>query len=142
MAGRRKASGLPGVAGGGLILGRVVRAKAFALTAPGLLGFDHLRRWNGVQWKRRPVARFATRLRRSEVQCPRSVSAKVSVPPPIAVDRRLDFLVPISAKKLATRCNFVRQREKKDLRKLHGVARLRKARKKSGGFDSLHPLQP
>jgi hypothetical protein len=48
--------------------------------------------------------------------------------------------VPISAKKLATRCDFVQQREKKDLRKLHGVARLRKARKKSGGFDSLHPL--
>jgi hypothetical protein len=81
-----------------------------------------------------------TRLRRSEAQCLRSGSAKVSLPPPIATEGRLDFLVPISAKKIAARCDFVRQRKEKDLRKLHGAARLRKARKKSGGFDSLHPL--
>jgi hypothetical protein len=55
--------------------------------------------------------------------------------------RKAGLLVPISAKKLATRCDFVQQREKKDLRKLHAVARLRKVRKNSGGFDSLHPLQ-
>ena len=54
--------------------------------------------------------------------------------------RKAGLLVPISAKKLATRCDFVQQREKKDLRKLHAVARLRKVRKNSGGFDSLHPL--
>ena len=54
--------------------------------------------------------------------------------------RKAGLLVPISAKKLAAGCDFVRQRKEKDLRKLHGAARLRKARKKSGGFDSLHPL--
>jgi hypothetical protein len=81
-----------------------------------------------------------TRLRRSEARYTRNGFGKVSPPPPIGAGRRLDFLVPISAKKLATRCDFVQQREKKDLRKLHGIARLRKARKKSGGFDSLHPL--
>jgi hypothetical protein len=59
----------------------------------------------------------------------------------ITVLMRLGLLVPISAKKTAAGCDFVRQREEKDLRKLHGAARLRKARKKSGGFDSLHPLQ-
>ena len=38
--------------------GGVVRAKAFALTAPGQPVFGDLRRCNGVQWKRGPVERF------------------------------------------------------------------------------------
>ena len=37
--------------------GGVVRAKAFALTAPGQPVFGDLRRWNGVEWKRGPVER-------------------------------------------------------------------------------------
>ena len=81
-----------------------------------------------------------TRLRRSEARYTRNGFGKVSLPPPIATGGRLYSLVPISAKKIAAGCDFVRQREEKDLRKLHGAARLRKARKKSGGFDSLHPL--
>jgi len=49
-------------------------------------------------------------------------------------------LVPTSAKNLAAACALMRSCEKKALRKLHSAARLCKARKKRGGFDSLHPL--
>jgi len=104
---------------------------------------DFLRRFGTVEsseMELRASGAVRTQLRRSEAHT-RSGSGRVSLPPPIATGGRLDFLVPISAKKIAAGCDFVRQREKKDLRKLHGVARLRKARKKSGGFDSLHPLQ-
>ena len=82
-----------------------------------------------------------TRLRRSVAKWPSNGATKELPPAPIAAANRLDFLVPISAKKLATRCAFVQHRQKMDLRKLHDAAQLRTELKTSGGFDSLHPLQ-
>ena len=73
-AGRRKASGLPGAAEVGLILGRreggsfakaLMRGlpaegiwRKLTLTAPGQPVFGDLRRWNGAEWKRGPVECF------------------------------------------------------------------------------------
>ena len=60
---------------------------------------------------------------------------------PLAAIMSGDGLVPPSAKKIAAACVLVQFRQKLSVCKLHGAAGLRKARKKSGGFDSLHPLQ-
>lgn len=51
------------------------------------------------------------------------------------------ILGPFRAKNSAIRCSLVRPWKRTDLRKLHTVARLRKLSKRSGGFDSLPPLQ-